>query len=166
MIDGSWHTGNAADESGQYRGWLLGHFIDAVPESVRKTEALEIKWGIHPAGLSRNAWTTGEKRWTMVIMVDGRFRVDLSTGSVTLKRQGDYLISGPGIDPLVGGRGGFDGHYRALALDTVGALARIALPLHNRVRATGRHGPEEAGLVTRQEEPQGLERQPRSCPVG
>jgi quercetin dioxygenase-like cupin family protein len=97
-MNDNWHAGNAVDESGQYRGWLLGHFIDTAPDSVRKTDALEIKWGIHPAGQSRDAWTSGEKRSTLVIMVDGRFRVDLAVGSVTLKSQGDYLTWGPGID--------------------------------------------------------------------
>ena len=60
--------------------------------------ALEVKWGIHPAGQKRPEWTEGEDRSTLVIMVSGRFRVDLSSDSVTLTRQGDYVTWGPGID--------------------------------------------------------------------
>jgi quercetin dioxygenase-like cupin family protein len=49
-------------------------------------------------GDTRTGWTAGEQRTTMVILVDGRFRVDLDECSVTLASQGDYLIWGPGID--------------------------------------------------------------------
>ncbi len=98
MINDDWYTGNAADESEQYRGWLVGHFIDPANGAVRKTDALEVKWGIHPAGQKRPEWTEGEDRSTLVIMVSGRFRVDLSSDSVTLTRQGDYVTWGPGID--------------------------------------------------------------------
>jgi hypothetical protein len=56
----------------------------------------EIKWGIHPAGDQRAAWTEGEERSTLVILVSGKFRVDLAVKSVTLERQGDYLTWGRG----------------------------------------------------------------------
>ena len=94
----NWHSGNAADESSDYRGWLVGHFIDPKSGPVRQTTNLEVKWGIHPAGEKRHAWTEGEERSTLVILVSGTFRVDLATGSVTLARQGDYLTWGPGIE--------------------------------------------------------------------
>jgi quercetin dioxygenase-like cupin family protein len=94
----NWHTGNAADESSDYRGWLVGHFIDPSHGTVRKTNNLEVKWGIHPAGQQRAEWTTGEDRSTLVILVSGKFRVDLSVSSVTLAQQGDYLTWGPGIE--------------------------------------------------------------------
>jgi quercetin dioxygenase-like cupin family protein len=98
LTDNTWHTGNAADEAGQYRGWMVGHFIDPENGVVRKTRALEVKWGIHPAGQKRPEWTEGEDRSTLVIMVSGRFRVDLSAGTTTLIRQGDYVTWGPGIE--------------------------------------------------------------------
>ena len=53
-----WYVGNANDEAGEYRGWLLGHFIDPTAGAVRTTEALEVKWGIHLAGHRRPEWTT------------------------------------------------------------------------------------------------------------
>jgi hypothetical protein len=93
----NWYKGNAADENADYRGWLLGHFIDPADGGVRKTEALEIKWGIHPAGQKRPEWTVGEQRSTLVILVSGRFRIDLSVGSVTLERPGDYLTWGQAL---------------------------------------------------------------------
>jgi D-lyxose ketol-isomerase len=94
----NWYAGNAADDSTDYRGWMVGHFIDPSHGEVRKTENLEIKWGIHPADEQRVAWTEGEDRSTLVILVSGKFRVDLSVKSVTLERQGDYLTWGPGIE--------------------------------------------------------------------
>ena len=95
----NWYTGNATDEADKHRGWLMGHFIDPAHGTVRATDALEVKWGIHPAGQQRPAgWTIGEQRSTLLLMVSGRFRLDLMVGSVTLKRQGDYVAWGPGID--------------------------------------------------------------------
>lgn len=93
----NWYTGNAGDDAHAHRGWLLGHFIRP-PGSVRSTGALEVKWGIHPAGQKRPEWSTDERRTTMVLLVSGRFRVELSNGGALLDRQGDYLVWGPGID--------------------------------------------------------------------
>nr|WP_205861023.1 signal peptidase I [Planosporangium flavigriseum] len=75
----------------------MGHFIGA-EDGVRKTPALEVKWGIHPAGQERAEWVTGEERTTLLLLVRGRFRIDLSVGSTVLAREGDYVVWGPGID--------------------------------------------------------------------
>lgn len=96
-VAGTWHCGNAADDGLQTRGWLLGAFVDP-SEGVRATEDVEVKWGIHPPGDTRAEWTADDQRTTMVLLVDGTFRVDLTEGSTVLARQGDYLVWGPGID--------------------------------------------------------------------
>ena len=93
----SWYTGNAYADGDAHRGWLLGHFIEP-GETVRATGALEVKWGIHSFGERRAGWTEGEERTTMVVLISGRFRVDLAVGEVLLERQGDYLVWGPGIE--------------------------------------------------------------------
>ena len=49
-------------------------------------------------GEQRSGWTTGEDRSTFVLLVSGKFRIDLTVGSTTLKEQGDYITWGPGID--------------------------------------------------------------------
>jgi hypothetical protein len=41
----------------------------------------------------RRSWTAEDQRTTMVVLVEGTFRVDLTEGSVTLTEQGDYLAS-------------------------------------------------------------------------
>lgn len=93
----NWYSGNANDDGPQNRGWLLGHFIDPA-EGVRSTKDVEVKWGIHPAGDKRAQWTQDDERTTLLLMVEGKFRIDLSEGSVVMNRQGDYVMWGPGID--------------------------------------------------------------------
>lgn len=93
----NWYTGNANDDADKHRGWLLGHFIQPA-EDIRATTDLEVKWGIHPAGDQRAEWTADDVRTTLVLLVSGRFRVDLSVNATVLAQQGDYLVWGPGID--------------------------------------------------------------------
>jgi quercetin dioxygenase-like cupin family protein len=93
----NWQSGNAAEDSRDTRGWLLGHFIDP-SEGVRSSEDVEVKWGIHPPGDKRAEWTADDQRTTFVLLVRGNFRIDLTEASVTLEKQGDYLLWGPGID--------------------------------------------------------------------
>jgi quercetin dioxygenase-like cupin family protein len=93
-----WYAGNAYDDAGRYRGWLLGHFVDPAQAGPCSTQAVEIKWGVHPKGQTRTEWTKDDQRTTVLVLMSGRFRLDLTVGSVTLERQGDYVVWGPGID--------------------------------------------------------------------
>ena len=69
-----WHVGNANIDGESTRGWLLGHFIGEA-DDPRATTAVEVKWGIHPAGEGRDGWATDEQRTTMLVLVRGRFRL-------------------------------------------------------------------------------------------
>jgi hypothetical protein len=111
----NWYTGNANDEADAHRGWMLGHFITP-PESVRSATDLEIKWGIHPAGQQRHAWSIDEQRTTLLLLVSGRFRLDLSVGSVTLERQGEPRGIGTRHRPFLAGRARLRRSQRALAI--------------------------------------------------
>ena len=93
----AWHYGNAAEDTKATRGWILGHFIDPA-EGVRSTRDVEVKWGVHPAGDKRPEWTADDQRTTLVLLIQGRFRLDLSGGSRVLDQEGDYALWGPGID--------------------------------------------------------------------
>ena len=93
----NWYVGNAAIDGKDNRGWLIGHFMDKA-DGPRATDAVEVKWGIHPADEGRDAWNTDEQRTTVLVLISGRFRIDLSVGSFVLERQGDYAVWGPGID--------------------------------------------------------------------
>jgi quercetin dioxygenase-like cupin family protein len=97
IVSVNWYSGNAAEDGRETRGWLLGHFIDPA-KGVRSSKDVEVKWGIHPAGEKRSDWTADDQRTTLVLLVEGNFRVDLTEGPVALVRQGDYAVWGPGID--------------------------------------------------------------------
>lgn len=92
-----WVTGNATDDTAGNRGWLVGHFIDPV-HGPRSTPDVEVKWAHHPSGDKRAEWTADDQRTTLVVLIDGQFRVDLSDGSSTMERQGDYVMWGAGVD--------------------------------------------------------------------
>ena len=88
--------GKAGVDAPLDRGWLLGHFK---PEGdARHSEDVEIKWGIHPKGDERAEWVMGEKRTALLILISGRFRVELPGRSVLLAEQGDYVVWGHGVD--------------------------------------------------------------------
>ena len=84
------YVGSAAVDAPADRGWLLGHFKQA--GGVRHSDDVEIKWGIHAPGDRRAQWVTGEKRTTVLILISGRFRVELPERDVLLARQGDYVV--------------------------------------------------------------------------
>lgn len=90
------YVGNAGVDAPGDRGWLLGHFK---PDGdTRRSTDVEIKWGIHPKGDERAEWVVGEKRTALLILISGRFRVELPGRSVLLAEQGDYVVWGHGVD--------------------------------------------------------------------
>lgn len=90
-------SGNATEDGAARRGWLIGPFI---PPTLgpRHTAGPEVKWSEHPAGDTRPAWTEGDTRPTVCMLVAGRFTVDLEGGrTVELVQPGDY-VTWVGID--------------------------------------------------------------------
>ncbi|WP_239115914.1 signal peptidase I [Planotetraspora kaengkrachanensis] len=90
------YVGRADVDAAGDRGWLLGHFKPL--GDVRHSEDVEIKWGVHPRGDERAQWVTGEHRTALLILISGRFRVELPGRSVVLAEQGDYIVWGHGVD--------------------------------------------------------------------
>ncbi|WP_424642022.1 signal peptidase I [Embleya sp. AB8] len=90
------YVGSAGKDAALDRGWLLGHFKNA--DDPRHSEAVEIKWGVHPRGDERREWVRGEERTTFLLLVSGRFRIELPGRSVLLEQQGDYVVWGRGVD--------------------------------------------------------------------
>jgi hypothetical protein len=84
------YVGNAAADAAGDRGWLVGHFKPAA--DVRHSDDVEIKWGTHAPGDRRAQWVTGEKRTALLVLISGRFWVELPGRSVLLARQGDYVM--------------------------------------------------------------------------
>lgn len=84
------YVGNANADAPANRGWLLGHFM---PDGdTRHSEAVEIKWGVHPRGEQRALWVAEERRTALIMLISGRFRVELPGRDVVLARQGDYVV--------------------------------------------------------------------------
>ncbi len=89
------HFGNASDDGHERRGWFVGHFM---PDGdVRRSGDVEIKWGVHPAGEERTQWQEEETRTTVLLLVEGRWRIELPGASHVLERPGDYAMWGPGV---------------------------------------------------------------------
>jgi hypothetical protein len=95
MSQSVWHVGNARGEGQDRRGWIIGHFVD--DNDIRRSEDVEIKWGVHSAGEKRAAWQDEECRTTVLLLVKGMFRVELSTEDFVLEHEGDYAMWGPGV---------------------------------------------------------------------
>jgi hypothetical protein len=83
------YVGNAIVDGGEARGWLLGHFRPA--DDARHSDDVEIKWAIHHKGEHRAQWVDGETRSAVLLLITGRFRVDLPDLSVLLAKQRDYV---------------------------------------------------------------------------
>lgn len=84
------YVGNAGEDGAADGGWLLGHFR---PQGdARHSDDVEIKWGVHAPGDQRARWVAEERRSALVLLVSGRFRVDLPGHSVLLAKQGDYVL--------------------------------------------------------------------------
>jgi hypothetical protein len=84
------YVGNADVDGPLNRGWLLGHFM---PEGdVRRSDDVEIKWGVHPPGDERAQWVTTEVRTSLHVLLSGRFRIEVPGRSVLLARPGDYVV--------------------------------------------------------------------------
>lgn len=90
------YVGRAGEDGARNQGWLLGHFMP--PGGPLRSEDVEIKWGVHPAGDRRAAWATGEKRTALLVLIRGAFNVELRDRTVVLRRPGDYVVWGPGED--------------------------------------------------------------------
>jgi hypothetical protein len=90
LMEDQIYVGNATVDAPVDRGWLLGHFKPAT--DVRHSDDVEVKWGIYAPGDRRAQWVTGERRTAVIILISGRFRVELPGRSVLLAEQGDYVM--------------------------------------------------------------------------
>ena len=84
------YTGNAATDGIERRGWVVGHFMP--PGDPRHSDEVEIRWAVHPKGEQRAEWVTGETRSSVLMLISGRFRVELPERSVLLAEPGDYVV--------------------------------------------------------------------------
>jgi hypothetical protein len=83
------YAGSATADTAD-RGWLLGHFMPA--GDPRRSDDVSVKWGVHPAGETRPAWSPDDGSSTLSVLVSGRFRIDFPGRSVVLAAPGDYVL--------------------------------------------------------------------------
>ncbi|MFI6339000.1 signal peptidase I [Streptomyces sp. NPDC050535] len=95
-MDDGVYVGNAGSDAAGNQGWLLGHFKEQ--GDPRHSDAVEVKWGVHPRGEQRAQWVQGEVRTALLVLITGRFRMEFPGRSVLLERQGDYVVWGQGVD--------------------------------------------------------------------
>jgi hypothetical protein len=95
-VTGEIYVGNADVDAPLDQGWLLGHFKPV--GDPRHSTDVEIKWGRHPAGERRAQWVRGEHRTALLMLISGRFHVELPGRAVVLSTPGDYILWGHGVD--------------------------------------------------------------------
>ena len=75
----------------------MGHFIDP-SQGVRAIEDVEVKWADHRTGDQQANWALGDRRTALVVVITGEFPLDFTSGSVTISRQGDYVMWPPAVN--------------------------------------------------------------------
>jgi hypothetical protein len=106
-------AGNAADDGATFNGWFVGDlpaWLSSRGSSsddllaaagLRVSSVLEVKWGIHPAGVPRpGGWVASSGITTLSVLISGEFEIRFRSSEgepermVRLSRQGDYVLSG------------------------------------------------------------------------
>ena len=94
------YFGNAAADQIRNTGWFIGQFVP--PElGLRHQRDVEVKWGFHPDRDKRpSPWANGNGT-TISVLIRGTLHICFHTGetqeTVTLTKEGDYVIFGPEI---------------------------------------------------------------------
>lgn len=93
-------SGNAVrdGQSNTPKGWFIGHFIPSECGLAARAD-LEVKWGVHHAGESKETPSTNALQTTLTLLISGRFEVRFLelNRTVTLADAGDYVIFAPGV---------------------------------------------------------------------
>ena len=89
-------SGNVNDASKNTRGWFLGRFMPG-EENPLRTPDLEVKWYTHAKGETRDQWAPGNPVRTLNILIRGRFVLLVPEQEVTLEKEGDFVLFGPGM---------------------------------------------------------------------
>jgi len=88
--------GNASAEGENRWGWVIGHFLTPT-DDPRSTSLLEVKWGVHQAGETRQQWAVNIEATTLSLLVKGRFHLQFPEQKVLLCNEGDYVLWLPGV---------------------------------------------------------------------
>ncbi len=93
-------TGNAEREALNHdrRGWFVGQFMSS-KSSIRKTEGVEVKWGVHKENEERATEGINSEATSLSILINGLFILYFPhlQQTVRLQKVGDYVIWTPGV---------------------------------------------------------------------
>lgn len=81
------------------RGWFVGSFLTD-SAGLRRTDKVEVKWSVHPAGDRRVDVAEPSGTSTLTILISGRFEVTYPSQTPErslLIKQGDYAVFGPDV---------------------------------------------------------------------
>ena len=97
------YFGNAEADQVRGTGWFVGQFIPAALGARHQTD-VELKWAIHYDGERRSRGPEAVANATTIsILIRGSLRVTFqisgpqSKQMVTMEKEGDYIIFGPGV---------------------------------------------------------------------
>jgi len=92
-------TGNFKDVIDKRGGnlWVMGHFME--PDSPFCTNDLEIKWGLHHPGESKDSPVTNLQSKTLAVLVRGKISLKFpdENQEIVLENEGDYLYWDSGV---------------------------------------------------------------------
>ena len=89
--------GNAATDSADLRGWLIGDFVPA-ELGLRWTPAVEVKWGVHRLNETRAGWGVTPSATSLSVLVRGVIRLEFADGQEALLQEpGDYALWAAGV---------------------------------------------------------------------
>jgi len=88
--------GNTADAGRDSRGWFLGHFMRGERSALHSRD-VELKWWTHSRGETRSEWSPPSSVSTLNVLIRGKFVLVFPEEEVSLEREGDFVLFGPGI---------------------------------------------------------------------
>lgn len=83
------YFGNTYKDGENRRGWFVGHFMEP-DNSIRSTQDVEVKWGVHKKGEIRE-WSFGDVPKTVSITIKGKWRIEFRDSEYVLNNEGDYV---------------------------------------------------------------------------
>ena len=77
--------------------WVLGHFME--PGSPFQTNDLEIKWGLHHPGESKDSPGINLQAKTLAMLIRGKISIKFpdQNRELVLEKEGDYLYFDRGV---------------------------------------------------------------------
>lgn len=92
-------NGNFKDVIDKRNGnlWVMGHFME--PDSSLQSNDLEIKWGLHHPGESKDSLGTNLQSKTLAILIRGKISLKFPDHNqeIVLEKEGDYVYWDRGV---------------------------------------------------------------------